>query len=254
MDAFPCNLQDITIDKIKKYKADRRKDVSPATVNRELSLLSHIFTINIEDGKIHYDPTKKVKRFKEKPRIRFLERDEIDRLLAHAVDYQRPIIQTALHTAFRVSDILALTWGQIDFARRTITLTQIKTDGPILQPMTEELIKVLTTVPRHVSSPYIFHDADGKPYKRIVKGFTAACKRAGIKDFHFHDLRHTFASHYLMQGGDLKTLQVLMGHKTIAMTAKYAHLAQRHLHQEIKRIDNLFGGNDDINANRANGQ
>ena len=86
-----------------------------------------------------------------------------------------------------------------------------------------------------------------------MKGFTAAVKRAGIKDFHFHDLRHTFASHYLMEGGDLKTLQVLLGHKSIVTTAKYAHFVQQHLAKEIKRLDKLFGGNDENRADRADG-
>jgi integrase/recombinase XerD len=191
-------------------------------------------------------------RITQNPRNYCLE--ENSRLLAHAADYQRPIIITVLNTAFRVGDILKLTWEQIDFTRRTITLIQTKTDQRIIQPMTDELIKAIKTIPRHVSSPYVFCDSQGRPYKRIVKGFTDACERAEIKGFRFHDLRHTFASYFIMRGGDLKTLQVLMGHKTIAMTTKYAHLAQEHLHQAIKRIDHLFGGNDDNRADRANGQ
>jgi integrase len=80
-------------------------------------------------------------------------------------------------------------------------------------------------LPRHVGSPYVFYDQEGKPYKRIVKGFRQACKRAGINDFRFHDLRHTFASHLVMGGVPLRTVQELLGHKTGQMTlALYASL------------------------------
>jgi integrase len=162
--------------------------------------------------------------------------------LNQSVPYQRPIIQTALNTAFSVIDILKLTWAQINFDRRTITLARTKTDVPMLQPMTDELVRVLQSLPRHPTSPYVFCNEEGEPYKRIIKGFKAACKRAGIHDFRFHDLRHTFASQYLMNGGDLQTLKVLMGHKSIITTSKYAHFVQKHLANEIKRLDNLFGG------------
>lgn len=85
--------------------------------------------------------------------------------------------------------------------------------------------------------PYVFYDPNiGKPYLRVTRSFASACRRAGIKDFHFHDLRHTFASHLVMAGVDLTTVKELLGHKTLTMTLRYAHLAPSH---KIKAVDLL---------------
>jgi integrase len=254
LEAFPCNLQDITSKEIEDAMIGWRKEVSPATANRHFALLSHIFTKSMEWGYVTYDPTKQVKKFREpEGRVRCLELEEIDSLITHAAKHLPAMIYTALNAGARAGNITSLTWDHVDFTRRTITFPKTKNHKALTVPMTDELIKVLKAVPRAISSPYVFCDVEGKPYKRVVKGFRAACQRAGIKDFRFHDLRHTFASHFIRQGGDLKTLQELLGHKTIAMTIKYAHLFQPHLQREIKRIDNLFGGNHADDTHRANG-
>ena len=115
--------------------------------------------------------------------------------------------------------------------------------------MTKMFMTALQGMPRRISSPYIFTNDEGEPYKRVVKGFRAACKRAGIENFRFHDLRHSFASHLIMEGVDIRTVQELLGHKTIAMTLRYTHLIQSHLHNAVGVIDKVFGGThaDDLN-------
>ena len=75
-----------------------------------------------------------------------------------------------------------------------------------------------------------------KPYKNMVKSFDSALRRAGIKDFVFHDLRHTFASQLVMAGVDLATVRELLGHKTLTMTLRYSHLAPSH---KVKAVDLL---------------
>jgi integrase len=87
--------------------------------------------------------------------------------------------------------------------------------------------------------PYVFYDpGTGKAYKDVKRGFNGACRRAGIKDFHFHDLRHTFASHLVMAGQDLTTVKELLGHKALTMTLRYAHLAPAH---KVNAVDVLDG-------------
>lgn len=77
------------------------------------------------------------------------------------------------------------------------------------------------------------------PIDSLKNGFKAALKRAGIEDFRFHDLRHTFANHFVMRGGDLKALQEILGHTTLTMTMKYAHLAQGHKQEAINLLNGL---------------
>ena len=80
----------------------------------------------------------------------------------------------------------------------------------------------------------------GVQYKDIKKGFKSACKRARITDFHFHDLRHTFASHLVMAGADLSTVQKLLGHKTLTMTLRYSHLSKAHLAKGVNLLDSVL--------------
>ena len=88
-----------------------------------------------------------------------------------------------------------------------------------------------------MESPYVFCGQEGQPYQRVVKGFRQACRRAGIIDFRFHDLRHTFASHLIMQGVLLRTVQELLGHKTGQMTLRYIHLSTPHLQQAVSILE-----------------
>lgn len=92
---------------------------------------------------------------------------------------------------------------------------------------------------RRLDVPWVFYDPfNGKRYKNIKHSFRHACRRAGIVDFRFHDLRHTFASHLVMAGVDLRTVQELLRHKTLTMTLRYSHLSPAH---KVKAVDILDG-------------
>ena len=86
--------------------------------------------------------------------------------------------------------------------------------------------------------PYVFCNPEtGKPYNDVKNAFKGACRRAGINDLHFHDLRHTFASHLVMEGIDITTVKELLGHKTLTMTLRYAHLAATHKAKAVDILD-----------------
>ncbi len=98
-------------------------------------------------------------------------------------------------------------------------------------------------MPRSLESEYVFVGKDGDPYGDIKRSFHTALKKAGIRDFHFHDLRHTFASHLVMAGIDLLSVKELLGHKSLTMTLRYAHLAPGHRRKAVEMLDKVFGRN-----------
>ena len=88
-----------------------------------------------------------------------------------------------------------------------------------------------------------FLDNTGKRYKDIKRSFSTACRKSKIVDFHFHDQRHTFASHLVMSGVDITTVSRLIGHKSLKMTLRYAHLAPSHMQKAVDILDNTLTGN-----------
>jgi len=87
-------------------------------------------------------------------------------------------------------------------------------------------------------SEYVFLNVTGKPFKSVKISFRTALKKSGLLDFRFHDLRHTFASHFIMNSGDLLTLKEILGHSSLKMVARYTHLAQKH---KLRQVNNLVG-------------
>ena len=128
-------------------------------------------------------------------------------------------------------------WQDIDFATKTIIVRQTKNNEPNVLPINQTLLRELQHSPRHLHSDYVFCNAAGEPYDEVKRSFNTACRKAGIRDFHFHDLRHTFASHLIMNGVDLKTVMRLLGHKDIRMTLRYAHLSGEHLQAAVGTLD-----------------
>jgi integrase len=115
---------------------------------------------------------------------------------------------------------------QVDLQRRFILLDKTKNGKRREIPINDTLKAVFHALRRRFDVPYVFHDQKKlKPYRNVKRSFTTALQRAKITDFHFHDLRHTFASQLVMAGIDLAAIKELLGHKDIMMTLRYAHLA-----------------------------
>ena len=219
-------------------RAKVKKTISPATVNRALAVLKSIFNKAILWGKIERNPCKGVEMFKvNNRRLRFLEQEEIPKLLSNCCEHLKPIVIVALNTGMRKGEILKLKWHDIDIKRNIITLLDTKNGEKREVSMNEVAEKALIAVSKHPDSPYIFCNKDGKPYGDIKKSFLTAIKKSDIIDFHFHDLRHTFASQLVMAGVGLNTVRELLGHKSLEMTIRYSHLSPDHK----KRAVDLLG-------------
>jgi integrase len=216
---------------------------SEVTINRKLACLKNLFTMAIKWGKVSENPVKQVRLFREdNGRTRFLTEEEEDRLLENCRTELRSIVIAALHTGFRKSELLSLTWGNADFQSRRITVkaAYAKNGEACSVPMTSLLTETLKTI-RIDGAPAapVFRARDGSRYRDISTAFATAVQRAGITDFKFHDLRHTFASRLVMAGVDLATVKELMGHKHITITLHYAHLAPGHKRSAIAVLDRV---------------
>jgi len=234
-------LFEITPRMIEKYKAKRLGKVAPATVNRELACLKHMYTKAIEWGYLKTNPVKSVKLLKEPPgRLRYLRPKEVKKLLDACRGYLRSIVITALNTGMRKGEILALCWKDADLENRKVTVRKPKNNEIRVIPINQTLYRELSNLSGQSDGEYVFTNGDDCPFGDIKKGFSAALKRAGIEDFHFHDLRHTFGSHLVMQGVDLKTVQQVMGHKDIKMTMRYSHLSPEYVQEAIGRLDSVW--------------
>jgi len=237
-------LADISPFLIEKFKRSRKElGRSEVTINRELAFLKNLFTMAMKWGKASENPMKQVRLFREdNGRTRFLTEEEEAHLLACCGPYLRPIVITALHTGFRKSELLSLRWADVDFRRQTITVraAYAKNGEARSVPMTAVLTDTLKAI-RINAAPTapVFRTREGRPYRHISTAFGTAMRRAGITDFTFHDLRHTFASRLVMGGVDLTTVKELMGHKHITMTLRYAHLAPGHKRSAIAVLDRL---------------
>ncbi len=244
-------LYAITPQDIEHYKMECSKEtvgdktISPATVNRHLDTLRGIFNKAVVWGKLQTNPMKSVQYLKVPPgRLRFLEREEIVKLLANCNKKLRPIVVLALFTEMRRGEIFGLKWHDIDVKRNIITLLNTKNGEKREVPMNEQVKTALIRVMKHPESSYIFCNEQGEPIHDIRKSYSTALRKSGITNFRFHDLRHTFASQLVMAGVDLNTVRELLGHKDMTMTLRYSHLAQSYKQRAVdilgKKMDTFW--------------
>ena len=221
----------------------------PATINRLVATLKHMFTKAVEWDMVEENTLKKVRRAKLLPennrRLRYLSREEIQNLLRQCtkrLEHLRPIVITALNTGMRKGEILSLKWDNVDLKHGFILLDVTKNGERREIPINGTMRNALSDLPTRFTGGYVFADKGGNPYQDIKHSFATACKNAGIRDFRFHDLRHTFASHLVMSGQDITTVKELMGHKTLTMTLRYAHLAPSHKVRAVDALDVAING------------
>jgi integrase len=208
--------------KANREKAKKKREVKPATVNRELAVLKTLFNKAVEWGKLKESPARKVKPLNGGVnRLRYLMPDEVQRLISNCSDHLKPIVIVAVHTGMRKGELLSLRWDQVDFQKGIITLTDTKNNECRHVPMDETVKSTLMALER--KTEYIFCGLKpGRPLVWIEMSFHKALEKSGIEDFKIHDLRHTFASNLVMSGKvDLNRVRQLLGHKSLEMTLTF---------------------------------
>ncbi|MFH1434945.1 MAG: site-specific integrase [Pseudomonadota bacterium] len=246
------SLNEISPFLVEKYKAERRKVVSPRTTNLELACLRHIFSMAIAWGLAYANPVSKVKFFKENnQRLRYLTHEEFERLVHESADHLKPFITAAFMTGMRKSELLRLSWPDIDFRNGLIYVRESKSGEGRQIPMNAVVRSTMERLKKGSSSEHVFVTHRGERLKDPRIGFEQAMKRAGIKGANFHTLHHSFASHLVMAGKSLQAVQKLMGHKTYSMTLRYAHLSPEHLKDTVKALEFLGGHHMDTKCESA---
>ena len=226
-------LTDITPLMVQEMRNGIKSGASVATANRYHAVLRTVFN-RAKDWKLFYgeNPASVAHLEKEPPhRLRYLTEHEIRKLLIVCDSCILPVIICALTTGMRRGEILNLKWLDVDMNQRLIYLTETKSGKAREIPIIDKLHAMLSEMPR--TNGRVFDI----PVITLRRCFEKALQKAEISGFRFHDLRHTFASHFIMRTGNLPALQCILGHSTPVMTQRYAHLSASHLRDNMARLD-----------------
>lgn len=242
-------------DKLGREITSRKKARSPASVVRYMAALSHAFTIAVKEwGWLEDSPMRKVTKPKEsRGRVRFLSDDERIRLLKACKEssslYLYPVVVFALSTGMRQGEIMGLTWDVVDLKQGRAILHETKNGERRAVAITGHALEVLNDLNkvRRIDCNLLFPAKEGAPQKPqkpidLRTPWETAVKKAELQDFHFHDLRHSAASYLAMNGASLAEIAEVLGHKTLQMVKRYAHLSEGHTARVVASMnDKIFG-------------
>ncbi|MBI5093851.1 MAG: site-specific integrase [Candidatus Hydrogenedentes bacterium] len=238
-----------TLAKSKLAKGARKGEkISDTTVIHYMAILSHCFNIAVNSwGWLQESPMRKVEKPKwPKGRCRYLSDEERNRLLEACRKSANPclydIVVLGLTTGMRKSELLGITWADVDVDRKTIILETTKNGDRRSAPLVGHALEVLRkrSKVRRIDSPFVF-PAPYRPGRKpqpisIETAWRTAVKAAKLKDFHFHDLRHTCASFLAMNGATLAEIAEVLGHRTLAMVNRYKHISESHTSAVVSRM------------------
>jgi integrase len=236
------------LDALAKGDSLSGKPVSPATQGQYLAVLRHVFSKGVKKWEWLEENTARLVEPPKKPRgrVRFLSKEERRRLLdACSASKNRrllPLVQLALATGARQGELLALCWQDVDLSRAQAIVQDSKNGERRSLALSVQAVAVLRQMRQvhQIHSDLIFGVPRSGKATVPRKAWEAALCEADVMDFRFHDLRHTFASYLAMSGASLPELAAALGHKTLAMVQRYAHLAPAHTAGVVKRMARKF--------------
>jgi integrase len=267
---YPEPLTAITVERVEAWKARRLNEGrSPSTVLRDLFTLSSVLRRAVKAGELTENPVRRVDkpRVDRRGKVRFLDQAEETRLrnalkardeemqnrrtcgnnrrqtrhqralppLTHFGDHLTPAVLLSMNTGLRRGEVLKLRWSSVDFNRRLLTVEgrNAKNRQTRHVPLNEEALSVLRR--------WREQSGTGMRVFDVATGFRAAwekiLKRAGISHFRWHDLRHHFASRLVQHGVPLNTVRDLLGHSTVGMSLRYAHLAPDQRREAVAKLN-----------------
>ena len=242
-------LAKITPALIEDVKLRRAQELAHTTVDKDLAVFKAFFNWCMARNLAASNPVCRVKFFNEdNSRLRYLTEDEYSRLLQAAKKigtspFLAEKIILSVHTGLRRGSLFHLRWDQVDFLNRVLRIQRTKSGRPHALPLNATVLTTLQALynQRIPDCPYAFPHATGRkagePVQDVKNAFHTALETAEIKDFTWHDLRHTFASWLIMKGASLRSVAELLGHRGLRMVMRYAHLSPEHLSAEVGLLD-----------------
>lgn len=240
-------LKEITAQKIEQYKSIKvSADLSAKTVNNHLNVLMKCLHCAVDWGRLIVVPKASLLKTTP-PRFDFLSPEEAERLIEACHEPMWPeMVLVALHTGLRLGELFGLEWQDVDFERGMLTVRRSIVRGVIGTPKNHKIRyipltqKVLTALHQKGKGDGLVFPADtGKPLTQSIayNAIRRFCKKAGLRMIGWHVLRHTFASRLTTESVPMTAIQQLMGHSSIVMTMRYAHLAPSTLRDAVAVLD-----------------
>ncbi len=245
------DMRNLTPVDIRNYIDDRRAEgAAPATINRELGLLSSAINYACREwGWDMPNPAAGRKLREPEGRVRWITHEEADRLVQAAKGESRAphladFIVLALNTGCRKGELLGLEWRRVDMCSGLLYLDaeHTKSNKRRSVPLNSMARAAIRSRERYCKehapkSPWVFCHPDGSRIQNLKRSFATACKRAGIEDFRIHDLRHTCAAWLVTAGVPLTEVRDLLGHSSVTMTERYAHLAPENVRAAVEILE-----------------
>jgi integrase len=252
---------EITPRLISEFKIRRKAEgVKTATIHRQIGIMKTAYNLAMREWEwCNVNPVAKVSLGKlDNKRDKWLTPQEEERLLEASPVWLQEIVIFAINTGMRISEILSLTWKEVDLFRKTIIVLKSKNNRKRTIPINETIFGLIKTKAkgRSIKTDLIFHTKSHNPINRnnVGRAFRSTVKKVGINDFRLHDLRHTFATRLVQAGIDLYKVQLLLGHVTPTMTQRYAHHHPESLRDGVRVLDDVKKKNSTNLAHLAKSQ